>query len=369
MLEKMFVENKMYRSIHSTVPLSSSLRDINFSSGKIKVNCTDDFISLTMGPFETKGGTDHTRIEFMYDLSRTCLGENMSVNLMESLLIDSKGRKIPYPPLHIHHSHLFSPQGDYLLDYYDNTAEYHCIDQFCKISDLSPYTMKLPGVIISYSLINDIRPQNSTRLTWFLQYYFRLTGNDNHVSRLACYNKFSNKYAKENSGLTVIPVPTDVETFSAYKFRFKYDGWLVPRLTRFHSHQLFSLESYLFKNINFTFTNCLPIVTQETLFQSNHNLTSYLRDQLPLCRSSLTLTLMGDKMIDSVPDMNCRSDYIRTEDVLTSVTIWGKRFKYTVPKHVNQHHAWILFFKENASTPHYNMTYPEDDGTTCERDM
>ena len=305
-----------------------------------------------LGPFTSTGGYDWWFHDQHLPLNMTDLGTAAAVGSYSITFHNGQpptagtpsGTQIGLPPIHNHHSKftLRELSYDYELPYAQagsecgggsvtapNTPECMLRD-FVSLGFMSPLAV---GETINHGYLdavyNDVRPANSTAVTFYINYTFTLLDESFVVARrLRPVSTMVQTHAwKNTTPFSTVDIPAREDSMMAWEGSFDFDGVLLgdPHImhinthaTRFRSAMIMrgtATELGLNETRFFSPAGCEAIKTSSAGFASNEELIAYLRGRCPRCfdmRRSLLCNATSAFGVDADgvawgynPTMNC----------------------------------------------------------------
>ena len=300
-----------------------------------------------LGPFVTTGGWDWTTLQWLNalhtsELLRTAGGE-LCVNAFADGPVDDTG--LQRAPIHEHHTHVNDLQH---IKYKQGGCCYHNPSpgvfqhhgdtaDACMSRDLSPNIVLVRHPFVVQSQLNDVRPFNSTPITWYYQVSARLGGPacvppiaGRAVSFHTAHNIYRTVPQHRLLQLRTYPVRTDMESILWYTWRVPFDGELL--VMYLHNHAAVFDAGMLFNcspselTLNRTALRPDPPylpkeITPSTGFNSSRELQEWLVRSFPeqlLCTSSLGGST--EPWHDRPSTVRCRPFELRKGQIMTTVS-------------------------------------------------
>ena len=313
-----------------------------------------------IGPFTSTGGYDWFDVEFKTNLSprHQAVGA-FSFSFHEGVpsADGPPGAQLGLPPIHNHHSTLaetgldgaeFRIQGDSLCFEGDPFA---CQSRDLeKLGYMQPLLSKSREVRLN-SLFNDVRPVNSSRMTWYFNLTLSFVAPAAVAARtLTPIGEFLAKHhSAADSFFYTVDVPMHNDSFIAFEVRPTRSGTLLadPSIIRHHSHVHNFHSSFLVKASAaelglddprfYAASACDARETRDAGFRSNEKMLNYLVGRCPscfsltapntklMCRANSSIAEVGGKGYDRMAKVDCSASLIpfRRGDVFTSISFLG----------------------------------------------
>lgn len=222
-----------------------------------------------VGPFESEGGYDWWQLSW---LLRNLTGRSGALVQAHwtgpvHALGPDEWAALEYPPIHLHHVHIVPGDTDTFAQRLDGWTHQRVLEHHGDW-DLSHLGLGLNGLgqdyrprgkfvtgAISFNLeLNDVRPKNSSRLTWFYQISVLLADQATaqtpvSIGGLLSVHKTHNPRMEGHTcgqNCAVLPffAPTNVDSFVYYEGVMPFGGELVGVV--YHAHQSGHQETLLF---------------------------------------------------------------------------------------------------------------------------
>jgi len=326
-----------------------------------------------VGPFRSTGCYDwwqmsgHNLLRLKEDVDR-----HKSMFLIESFqsAVDTSGKPLPYPPLHLHHIHITPDlwgmrwvDGNKHWEIYERHGEWDYGAQGGSEAEPEGYGRQINFPLNVDAELNDARSCDSPPLEWFIQFALRWVPGSKSllpVSHLEMTNPRipSQKHQLEDEAYFFVRPYEKIVSWYSGSFPIDVGGALLYVKT--HVHENAWLKGRLLKGnleanglgvppfsnagkVEGTFSEPFQVPLTSTAFSSFEHLDAYLEHNAHQCVFQRNLAYIDGFCYDRAPSSNCSEWFIAPASEFTAINF----IHYTYGRSRCRLEPWL----QNATVP------------------